>query len=198
MPRLALSSLLLITLVVACGTVPSATLAPDASVTIPDGATTTPDLAPPIPPGSPRIVQRVWTGSDGSKVTYPEYLMDTKEGMRCYPTDAEPSVVRCLPTSYSYYFKDAACTQPYAYVTKDCAVDKYVMTMPPSSTICKPAQPTVYRVGPTIIPSKLYMNVSSGCVDASVNLGTVLATTIFYDTTGPVPLSTFMAGSYGY
>lgn len=196
MPRLALSSLL--SVLVACTNVPPAAVAPDAAVTVPDAATTAPDLAPPIPPGSPRIVQRVWTGSDGSKVTYPEYLMDTKEGMRCYPTDAEPGVVRCLPTSYSYYFKDAACTQPYAYVTKDCAVDKYVMTVPPTSTFCKPAQPTVFRVGSTIIPSKLYMNVSSGCVDASVNLGTVLATTIFYDTTGPVPLSTFMAGSYGY
>ena len=191
-------SLLLIALATACNNVPPAALASDAAVTITDGFTAAPDLAPPPPPPPTRIVQRVWSGSDGSKVAYPEYLMDTKEGMRCYPTDAEPGVVRCLPTSYSYYFKDAACTQPYAYVTKDCAVDKYVMTVPPSSTCCKPAQPTVLRVGPTIIPSKLYMNVSSGCVDASVNLGTVLATTIFYDTTGPVPLSTFMAGSYGY
>ena len=78
MPRLALSSLL--TLVAACGTVPSATLAPDASVTIPDGATTTPDLAPPIPPGSPRIVQRVWTGSGGERRRWHGAAGDDEDG----------------------------------------------------------------------------------------------------------------------
>jgi len=195
MPRLALSSLL--TLVAACGTVPSATLAPDASVTIPDGATTTPDLAPPIPPGSPRIVQRVWTGSDGSKVAMGDFT-DSKLGIRCSPSDAEPGVVRCLPWMTTNFYGDSACTLPLVYVTKGCTPEKYIIIRP-STALCQQSQtPTIYRVSSTITPTKLYVLNDTGCVDVSAALTTTLAAYTFYNTSGQEPLSTFMQGRYGY
>lgn len=190
-------SLLLITLVAACGTVPSATPTTDASVTIPDGATTAPDLAPPIPPGSPRIVQRVWTGSDGSKVAMGDFT-DSKLGIRCSPSDAEPGVVRCLPWMTTNFYGDSACSRPLVYVIKGCTPEKYIITRPSTALCQQPQTPTIYRVSSTITPTKLYVLNDTGCVDVSAALTTTLAAYTFYDTSGQEPLSTFMQGRYGY
>lgn len=193
--RLALA--LALSLTAACGTVPPSALAPDAAVSVPDAATTAPDLALPIPPGSPRIVQRTWTGSDGSKVAMGDYF-DTKLGIRCSPSDAEPGIVRCMPWSSTAYYGDAVCSRPLVYVIKGCTPEKYIITRP-STAFCQQSQtPTIYRVGATTVPTKLYALNDTGCIDVSAALTTTLAAYTFYDTSGQEPLSTFMQGRYGY
>lgn len=191
-------SLLLIALATSCSNVPPAALAPDAAVTITDGFTAAPDLAPPIPPGSPRIVQRVWTGSDGSKIPLLDYY-DSKLGVRCSPADAEPGAVRCLPfLGLTSYYSDSACTQPVAYVTKGCTVEKYAIVRPASVACQTPQPPTFYRVSAMITPTKLYLLNNSSCVDVSAALTTTLAAYTFYDTNGQEPLTSFLQGRYGY
>lgn len=194
MTRLALIAL---TLATSCNNVPPAALIPDAAVTVTDGFTPMPDLAPPIPPGSPRIVQRVWTGSDGSKVAMGDFT-DSKLGIRCSPADAEPGVVRCLPWMTTNFYGDSACTRPLVYVTKGCTPEKYIIIRP-STALCQQSQtPTIFRVGAVITPTKLYALNDTGCIDVSAALTTTLAAYTFYDTNGQEPLSSFLQGGYGY
>lgn len=191
MTRLALIAL---TLVTAC--IPPAAVAPDAAVTVPDAATTAPDLA--FPPGFPRIVQRTWTGSDGSKIPLLDYY-DSKLGVSCSPADAEPGIVRCLPfLGLTSYYSESACTRPVAFVTKGCTVEKYAIVRPASVACQTPQPPTFYRVSAMITPTKLYLLNNSSCVDVSAALTTTLAAYTFYDTNGQEPLSTFLQGRYGY
>lgn len=189
MARLALILLAL----TSCGGVPASS-PPQPPV---DGGGTVDPTPPPPPPGSPRIVQRVWSGSDGSKVVMGDYI-DTLLGVRCTPTDAEPGIVRCLPyTGYTSY-RDASCTQPLAYTAKGCRPEKYAITRPATSVCASPAAPTVYTVGYAVTPTTLYVIGDAGCIDVSGALPNILADYALYDTTGQVPLSAFMAGRYGY
>ncbi len=113
-----------------------------------------------------RLSTRFYQSTDGMKV--PASVHDAMLGTDCYPESYgdNATTATCQPSTYgSFYYHDAACTQPELDVPTTCAVPQYMSTTP--TTACPADPPNIYTLGQQLASSPLYYPSTGSCVSTT-------------------------------